>query len=379
LTTPAAGSSSAAGLPVTVDALSAVLVALYTDAEVQLLDQMSRAAAGPESEMLAAMRRAAQRVVNQLMMRSGPLVQQIVDTAAERGDQAAWAMLRRTVEGHPSLARLYLAPGGHAAGAANMIRLELQRSLTATWSGILRWTDDVYRTAVAQAAMRLVRGREGLTPASAQQAAWSTLTRHGVTGYRDTAGRNWNLATYVEMATRTAVQRAYNAAADARYAALGIQYFTISHDGHPCPLCRPFEGAVLSHGRVGPVVEAAANDGRPVAFTVKATVEQARIEGLFHPNCRHTLQPYLPGVTMTSPARAWSKADQARYDATQRLRALERQVRAAKREQAAALTPAAKQQAARNMRRAQARIRDHVTTHGLVRRSRREHLDLGNR
>jgi hypothetical protein len=160
---------------------------------------------------------------------------------------------------------------------------------------------------------------------------------------------------------------------------VGIDYFTVPGDGHPCPLCRPWEGSILSLSHVGPVNTTAADDGRPVSFTVAATVEQAIAAGFQHPNCRHTLTAYLPGVTQGHAPREWTDADQARYDATQQLRSLERQVRAAKREQLGALDDLSRQRAARKVRAIQARIRAHVAAHDLVRRTRREQLDLGNK
>ncbi len=389
MTQPATGAASA--LPVTVDALSAALVALYADAEAQLIDSIGRVAAHglrdsaalAQLRMLTEMRRAAQRVYTQLALRSGPLVAQLVATAAQRGEAAALTALRAAVEGHPQLARLYLARAaigsGHGLAAANAIQLDLQRSLVATWRGIIRYADDAYRAAVAEAAVRQVLSREALTPTTAQHLAWRELTRLGVTGYTDTAGRRWNLASYVEMATRTAVQRAYNASHEARMTSVGISYFTVPGDGHPCPLCRPWEGAVLSLGPVGKVTEPSALGGREATFTVKGTVEEARAAGLWHCNCKHSMTAYLPGVTKAAAPREWTDADQARYDAAQQLRYFERQVRAHKREQLGALDDLDRQRAARKVRAYQARIREHTHRHGLVRRRRREQLNLGNR
>ena len=390
MTQPASAGASSTALPATVDALSAALIALYADAETQLLDSLSRAAAhglhdtaaSMQVLLLGQMQNNARRVATQLALRSGPLTQQVITAAAQRGDAAALTAIRNAVEGHPSLAAQYLARAagvsGHALTAANAIQLDLQRGLTATWQGIVRFADDAYRAAVAEAATRQVLNREALTPATTQRLAWRELTRDGVTGYTDTAGRRWNLSSYVEMATRTAVQRAYNASHQARMTSVGIGYFTVPGDGHPCPLCRPWEGAVIGP-RPGVVRELSAVSGQPVTFTVKATVDEARAAGLWHPNCRHTLTAYLPGVTRTTAPRAWTDADQARYDATQRLRYLERQVRAYKREQAAALDDLDRQRAARKVRAYQAQIRTHVARHNLVRRRRREQLDLGNK
>jgi hypothetical protein len=380
VTQPAAASSSS--LPVTADALAAAIVALYAQAEQQLMIDLAAIArrgieSGQQAEMLAQMQRAAERTATMLRAQAYPQAQRIADIAARDGSAAAVTALRRAIGSDPALLARYLAPGGHAAAAANQIVLDLAQRLDAAAFRITRFADDAYRAAVAEAASRVVGG---WAHGPAQAGAWDRLMAQGITGYRDTAGRNWNLSTYIEMATRTAVQRAYNAAHLDRLAALGIEYLTISHDGHPCPLCRPWEGAILTaSGPIGAVRTQAADRDRTVTFIVTGTLEQATAEGLFHPNCRHVPLPYLPGVTRVTGGRDWTKADQALYDATQQLRALERRIRSYKRQEAAALDDVSRRRAARNVRATQAMIRAHVDRHHLVRRRHREQLDLGNR
>jgi len=384
--TQPAGESSA-GVAVTVDALANTLVALYAQAEQDLLTALARVArhglndttATAQLAMLGQMRRTAQRLVTSLALRTGPLTSRVVEQAARDGDAAALRALRAAVAGHQGLARLYLADTGHRIASANMIAIDLASKLDATRAGIVRFADDAYRAAVADTSTRLILSREQLTPTTAQQRAWTELTRRGITGYTDTAGRSWNLSSYVEMATRTTVQRAYNAAHEARMTSVGIEFFTISHDGRPCPLCKPWEGAILSTGPTGLVSTSHALTGRPTGVRVAGTIEQARAAGLQHPNCKHILLPYFPGVTRTGGTSGWSTADEQRYRATQQLRRMERELRAAKRQQAAALDDLARQRAARRIRAYQARIREHTGRHGLVRRRRREQLDLGNK
>lgn len=391
MTGPAASAGTAASnaIGTTVDQLAATVIALYAAAEQQLLASLATIAKRGLTDttltgqiaMHAAMQRTAERVTTALRLRTQPLTRRIAVEAAQRGDAAAAALLQRIIAGNPALARLYLtaapAPSTNLA-AANQIAVDLANRLNATGYRITRYADDAYQAAVAEAATRLVLGREDLTPVSAQRLAWDELTRAGVTGYQDTVGRRWNLATYVETATRTAVQRAYNAAHDARMTAVGIQWFTVTHDGRPCPLCKPWEGQILGD-QPGPTTADHAITGHPVSFTVKATLEQARAAGLQHPNCKHVLEPYFPGVTRTEPAGEWTEQDEQRYQATQRLRQLEREVRAGKREAAAALDDLTRQQANRRVRAAQAKIRHHVGANDLNRRRRREQLHLGNR
>jgi hypothetical protein len=380
---PASSSALApVAVDVAVDALAAQLISSYVNAEQDLLDAVARIArkgldAGAERaqiEMLTAMHQAAQRIVTALRLRSGTTAQRIITVAATLGEHAAAVEIDRAVRGHPLLATRYLTRTGdvtgHSIAAANAVALDLTRALNAVNASITRFADDAYRAAVAEATTRLLLGQGVGTPASAQSRAWTELMHHGVSGFTDRRGRNWNLSTYVEMATRTAVQRAYNASHEARMTAIGIHLFTVASDGHPCPLCQPWEHAVIA---ASPGIET------PRGVHVSGTLDEARAVGLFHPNCKHVLVPYLPGITRPGVGSVWTDADQARYDALQKLRQLERSVRAAKREQAGALDDLSRQRASRRVRALQAQIRGHVERHGLVRRRRREQLDLGNR
>jgi hypothetical protein len=89
------------------------------------------------------------------------------------------------------------------------------------------------------------------------------------------------------------------------------------------------------------------------------------------------LTAYLPGVTEVPPPRDWSDEDQARYALSQQQRRLERDIRAAKRELAAAFTPEMRSQAQFRLRRAQANMRAFIDETGRVRNTRREQLNLG--
>jgi hypothetical protein len=285
------------------------------------------------------------------------LVASVIAAAVREGAQSAGGGSGADV---PQLANT--ADGSwesHADRSARAIREDLSGKLNLLGYRITRYADDVYQAVLADASQAQVMG---LTPAEAQHAAYRKLVRQGVSGYRDSKGRNWELSAYVEMATRTAVERAFNVSHLERMQALGLDLFTVTDDGHPCPLCLPWQGEILS---VGP-------DSR-----ADATIADATAAGLFHPRCRHTLVGYIPGVTEIPAAREWSVDDQRSYDESQRQRKLERDIRAAKRELAAAFTPAMRSQAQFDVRRAQARMREFIDQTGRARNTRREQLNLG--
>lgn len=326
----------------------------------------------------------ARRVAADTAAKAGPLAASVAGRATTAGDDDARATVQRLDR---DLGAWSPPPGyevGHDANTGRMIATELAGSLTMASQRITRFADDAYRAATVSGALAqtselydLVAGIvDKATPAEAQAQAWRELAAKGVTGFTDKSGRQWTLPTYVEMAVRTATQRAYNASHHDRFTRAGIDYFTVDGTGRPCPLCAPWEGKVLADSITGTVTEPAADTGDPVSFNVVATIDEATAAGLFHPNCRHALSPYMPGATVLK-ASVWGPDDENGYKALQRQRYLERQVRAARMEHAAAITPAQKAQAAQLVRQRAAAARAYAQDHGLVNRPRRQQLNLG--
>ncbi|HKU01420.1 MAG TPA: phage minor capsid protein [Arthrobacter sp.] len=363
-------------LPVTVDAAAAAVVLVYADAEQSLLVRCAAlirdaVLAGPGSRELASLyadlRRETERTAALLRSRSRALAAHVVGAGARNGNTAA----TRQVAKHSDVVPLL----PHDVNSARLLAQDLDHRLTAASTRVARFADDAYRAATVAAALEQILPAKA-SPAEAQAQAWRQLVSRGITGFTDKAGREWNLTTYVEMAVRTATQRAYNASHRERLTLAGIHYFTISTTGRPCGLCAPWEGKVLADAGEGTVTEPHAGGGDPVTFRVAGTVEEAMAAGLFHPNCKHTLTAYLPGVTVLR-GNQWTVLDELNYRNTQTLRRLERAVRASKLQAAAALTPLEKARAMRDVREGQARIREFTARTGLLRRRQREQINNG--
>jgi hypothetical protein len=139
----------------------------------------------------------------------------------------------------------------------------------------------------------------------------------------------------------------------------------VSDAPQECPLCRPWEGEVLSLS--GATVGTIDGSG---GVRVAGTLPEATAAGLFHPGCRHSLGAYQPGITKPMHDTADPAGDAAR----QKLRYLERQVRSWKRAQAVALDPAAERKAGAQVRAYQAKIREHVATTSAKRIPAREQV-----
>lgn len=381
-------------LPSAIDASTSRIVTRYAQAEQQLIAATAAVIAqhlatdtqGPDTRLLLTLRNIANRITTPLALSAPQLATTAAATAAKAGNAAAIKEVTDALADHPTVREIFTrnigdtTPHGlRAAGhiAAGHIAADLLNRLTTTHSRITRFADDAYRAATAPAAIGQVTGG---TPQGAQRAAWRQLTADGVTGFKDSAGRDWELSTYVEMAARTAAIRAFNASHQDRMQDLGIGYWTVGPSGFPCKLCMPWEGRVLADAGAGTYQADHATEDRKITVHVAGTLEEARAAGLQHPNCKHTLIAYFPGITKLR-TRTADEVDEAveRFKETQRLRAMERAVRRSKTAELAALTDLDRQTARRRTRDLQARIRDYTAQTGLNPRPRREQLDLANK
>lgn len=389
--------------------LARTLVDLYSDVQTRLAAYLARRlAAGMQSptwaeEKLAAIgtvRRWAETLLARLDGPLGEHVAQAVVLAYMRGGQEALQELARLQSTHrdwlaraelsdpsPVLRRIIasrqaslLAQLGEVratlpgAAAINRLVLSLVSQLRGTHLRILRWQLDAYRDVIARAAAPDVLA--GLaTRRRAAQVAWEQLLSRGITGFVDRAGRRWELASYVEMATRSTVAQSLVEGHLDRLSAAGLDLVMVSNSPRECSRCRPWEGKILARsgldGRRTVQVESAVSD-RMVTVQVAGSLAEAVTDGLLHPACTHRLNAFLPGATRipTNTANPQGYADR------QRLRELERRVRKWKLREAAAIDPAAKRTATAKVREVQAEIRDHVNATGLIRQRAREQIGV---
>lgn len=228
----------------------------------------------------------------------------------------------------------------------------------------LRAVADAYQEVIARSSSSVLLGAQ--TRVQAAQAALDDLLGRGIVGFRDAAGRNWSMESYVEMATRTGAGRAaVNGHLDT-LAASGQDLFYPIPGPRACPSCDAWAGRVLSIS--GATTHLIAG-GRRVDITPRAT---ATADGhLFGPNCRCSTGLYLPGITVPSVERP----DPVGFKAGQDQRRLERGVREWKRREQLALTPEAGRAARVKVRAWQGRIRGHLAEHpDLKRAPRREQI-----
>ena len=100
------------------------------------------------------------------------------------------------------------------------------------------------------------------------------LKDNGITFFYDKAGRKWQIENYVKMRTLTELVQGQRMSFFTRAVQFGVDLVRIVHMNiHPqCPLCIPFNNKILS-----------INGNTPGYMTI----QDAALQGLFHPNCDH--------------------------------------------------------------------------------------------
>lgn len=369
--------------PDLVEDLSARTYDLYADAEERLLGIVARQlAAGYEApgwaqRKLAAiqpLRRAAQAVVDELGRAVQLEVFDVVAEAYNRGHRSALAELGAL----PDEARRLVDEITPGAQAVDRLAHEAVEVVTATHRGILRAVVDAFRDVVARVTATPLLGTG--TRRQATQDAMRQFADRGISGFTDRSGRRWRLTSYAEMAVRTSTARAAIEAHTRTLTEAGLDLVIVSDAPRECPLCRPWEGKLLAidgpDGRRTVEIEHATIDGKMLSVVVQGTLDEARRAGFQHPNCRHSVSAYIPGVTSLIPPM---RSDGKSYEAGQRQRAIERNIRKHKKRAAAAVTPEAKRAAEAKVRDWQGKMREHLAEHPQLRRLRhREQLGAGN-
>lgn len=271
-------------------------------------------------------------------------------------------------------------PTGAAAVLARKIAQDVHQSL-ALVPDILT---GIYRQSVDAAVQQVLGG--SITRRAGSQMVLDDSLANGITGFVDTAGRAWSLDTYAEMAVRTGTADAAIAGHIATLQASGVDLVVISDHGGSCPLCAPWEGKILSSsGDVAGMIMPSVTDGSAEAVDVAGSLDEATDAGLFHPNCSHTADAYLPGATDVSDdagdaptvgdiAAAQTSDGSELYQAEQRQRTIERTIRSWKRRGALALDDKSAAQAAGKVSQWQSVLREHVDANDLKRLPYREQI-----
>lgn len=356
--------------PLTERLVEQVLV-MYGQAEQELLEKLAKALGkGFDGEHwtevqlaeIQRFRREAEAVLEKLMADSPTAVKDAVTKALNRGAAVATGDLAgvATALQAPVTGTPFAVVDTFAATA---MAAELTGTLTNTRGAILRSVDDIYRRVIGEVTGNALLGSR--TRRDAADDALRRFARAGVTGFTDTRGRRIELRSYVEMATRSSLMNAATEGHNQRLQQAGYDLVIVSDVPQECSRCRPFEGKILSLTRTGGRTQIV--DGRRV--TVFGSLSEAKRAGLYHPGCRHSHSLWTPSTRSFGET-----ADPEGARAREKLRYLERCLRSAKREEAAAISTEGKRAARSRVLAYQGKIRDHVANSSAKRQRHRESI-----
>ena len=207
------------------------------------------------------------------------------------------------------------------------------------YSSTLRNVDDVYRQVVAKRRLNMRSG--GISLRQAIDSATEDFLDRGITSIQYRDGRRVNIASYREMALRTAGSRAQFIADGQLREMMGRDLVLISQYGACSKTCLPWQGRVYIddvfqeyHGeKLDGGKNGISRNGKKYTL-----LSYAMAGGLFHPNCRHTMVDYIEGITEIPP-RLDTKTVRRNSELEQEQRAKEREIRRLKRYVTGTLDP----------------------------------------
>lgn len=138
-----------------------------------------------------------------------------------------------------------------------------------------RRVDDIYRSVQLENIQGAIVGSE--TWKQAAQNIREDLADQGITGFKDSAGRNWDMTTYSEMVARTATAEVQRESTKTRILEHGGKLAQISSNESEktCDACAEWAGQIVS-------LTGSEYKGYP-------PYEDAEDDGVGHPNCTHRL------------------------------------------------------------------------------------------
>ena len=269
--------------------------------------------------------------------------------------------------------------GQQAADSLNLVNTTMLQSSVQQYQRLVALTEEEYGRLMAQkeatqetlnvAAGSVASGTE--TRTEALRKAIQRISKEGLTGFYDKAGRSWTPEAYVNMDIRTTVHNVAIQSVKNRMEDYNTQVFQVSAHAGARPLCYPYQGKFYSWNNTAGEMET--GDGQTIRYEPLNSTTYGQPAGLFGINCGHSPIPMIPGVSIPH-AQDYVQPEELNnklYAESQEQRALERKIRAAKR--AVEMGDDSKE-AKDAVKDAQAKMREFINRTGRTRRYDREQL-----
>jgi hypothetical protein len=143
------------------------------------------------------------------------------------------------------------------------------------------------------------------------------MQQRGVVGFTDKGGRNWTLANYANMATRTTSAQAVHA---------GVLYSDPEHDLYritshfsACPLCAKYEGRVYSRSGKDPRFPPLSTAFGKIDPNGPNDISNTYLN--IHPNCLHTIVKWNEGTRSAAQVKKAEQESNEPFDVDQQSQA----------------------------------------------------------
>lgn len=155
-------------------------------------------------------------------------------------------------------------------------------------TALLRMTDDVYRQTLFKAQMFYNTGAGSMW--QCVDMATKDFLAAGINCVQYANGARVNIASYAEMALRTANKRANLMGQAQSRERWGIHTVKVNARGIACPMCLPYLGKVFIDDVYG---GGTAEESRETGYPLLSSAVDG---GLFHPNCKDACSTYYEGI-----------------------------------------------------------------------------------
>ena len=210
-------------------------------------------------------------------------------------------------------------------GKLNALIKATTEDMSKAENAILRMTDDVYRQTIFKAQMFYNSGASTLW--KAVDMATKDFLSAGINCIQYKNGARVNIASYSEMALRTANKRANLMGSANKREEWGIHTVKVSSHNSACPMCIPWQGKVYVDDVYG---QGTPEESKASGYPLLSVAVRG---GMFHPNCKNGCSTYYEGINQPpkEPTKEEIEEMTRRYNLEQRQRECERNIRKYKR------------------------------------------------
>ncbi|HEY4543735.1 MAG TPA: phage minor capsid protein [Tissierellaceae bacterium] len=202
----------------------------------------------------------------------------------------------------------------------NVLIESVQSDMDDALYSVLRRTEDIYRQTIYKSQVYFNTGTYSINQSI--DLATKDFLAKGIDSVTYKDGSRVNISSYAEMALRTANHRAYLMSEGKTRENIGNPLVIVSAHATACKLCIPWQAQIL----IDDVFTNIETDG-----LLFPKLSEAIEKGLLHPNCRHNLSTYFPGITSIPKLPTNEKEILRNYQSEQKQRYIERQIRKYKR------------------------------------------------